>query len=127
MIRIKCPTITDNDPREDTHADRRTRTTILGSAPLPDEFMEGKGFAARPKKFWCEPRRAFECESVSRFGGTPVGYASFRKGAPSRKLFLFLMWLVGISGAALGARAKTNAACCSQAATGLTAPPAGGR
>src|SRR6516165_4194893 len=90
MIRIKCPTITDNDPREDTHADRRTRTTILGSAPLPDEFMEGKGFAAQSKKIWCEPRRAFECEFVSRFGGVPrSAMPASERGPQAENCFCF--------------------------------------
>jgi hypothetical protein len=37
--------------------------------------------AARPKKIWCEPRRAFECEFVSRFGGVPADAAAVLRRA----------------------------------------------
>src|SRR6516162_8517634 len=62
-----------------THGTKRTSrptqpmSAFGGKADMSDLLEDGwqSPPAARPKKFWCEPRRAFECESVSRLGGVP--------------------------------------------------------
>jgi len=55
--------------------------------------MEWKGGSPPGQKnFGVNPGGLLNAFSFSDLGGTPVGYANFRRGAPSRKLLLFLMW-----------------------------------
>jgi hypothetical protein len=51
--------------------------------PVSTSSRPGRGRPQRKiKKIWCGCLRAFECESVSRFGGIPPGrLCSFRKGS----------------------------------------------